>query len=161
MWGRPGTRIGFVLGAEDDINRVHKRLGARHIHMTKLSDAKRNKISRLQFDGKTVAVCAYVEKQLTINRITHDPRFARHRPSIVARRHLNCLPWNCMRETIERFAAVHRRKVGDIAVQCDSDMQDAALEWHMKKSRKGKAHDLADVVGRCNSHHGRVRTRRI
>lgn len=127
--------------------------------MTKLSDAKRNKIiSRLQFDGKTVAACAYVEKQLTINRITHDARFAGHRPSIVARRHFNCLLWNCMRETIERFAAVHRREVGDIAVQCDSDMQDAALEWHIKKSRKVKAHDLADIVGRCSSHHGRVRT---
>lgn len=49
---RHATHIGFVLGAEDYINRAHKRLGAQHVHMTKLSDAKRNKISHFNSTAK-------------------------------------------------------------------------------------------------------------
>lgn len=156
---RHAQHMSFVLGAEEDINRVHNRLGVSYIHMTKLSHTKRNKIiSKLLFDRGTMALCAYVEKQLIINQITNDPRFDRHRSTAVVHRHFNYILWNCMRETIEQFTADHRCDVRDIVVQCDRDMEDAALQWHMKKSHKGKAHDLADIVGWCNSHHRRIRT---
>lgn len=156
---RHARYISFVLGTDEGVNRVHRRLGVNSIHMNRLSYAKRDKIvSRLKFDAGVVAVCAYVEKQLAINSITDDPGFDRHRTKSSVHRHFGHLLWRCMRETIEKFAVDHRCEVRDIAVQCDEDMQDVVRGWRMKTSYKGKAHEIADVVGWCNSHHRRVDT---
>ena len=62
-----------------------------------------------------------------------------------------------MRETIEQFAANHRCEVRDMLVQCDSDMLDVVQGWRVKTSHKGKAHEIADVVVWCNSHHIHVK----
>ena len=76
---RHAMYISFVLGTNEDINRVHKHLGVSDIHMNRLPHTKRNKIiNKLRLDGGIVAVCAYVEKQYAINSIINDPKFDQH-----------------------------------------------------------------------------------
>lgn len=151
---RHAMYISFVLGTDESINRAYKRLGVKNIHMSQLSQTKRDKIiKRLSPDTGIVVVCAYVEKQRTINLITSDPKFDRHRNKSIVHRHFNHLLWRFMRETIEQFAADHRCEVHDISAQCDNDMLDVMRQWRVKTSYKGKAHEIADIVGWCNSHH--------
>ena len=150
---RHAQHIAFVLGTLEGVNRVYRQLGVKNIHMTKLRNTKRDSIvRRLQFGNDVVCVCAYADQQNIINATVDDPSFVHHKPQRRVHKHFGFLLWNYMRDTIEPFAAARRCEVRDITVQCDLDMHETVSAWGMNVVSKGKAYELADVVGWCNGH---------
>lgn len=155
---RHGRYIAVVFGTEEGINRAYRRIGVKQIHMTTLRKTEQDMIlDRLKFDNDVVAVCAYVELQQTIDCITNDPAFGT-KPTRKAHGHFGYLFWKCMRETIETFAFERRCETREIVAQCDSDMSGMASKWGMEVKYKGKAYELADVVGWCNTHRRHLKT---
>lgn len=155
---RHAVYIGFVLGTEEGINRVYRRIGIDHIHMNRMQDSKRNKIvDRLRFDHDVVGMCVYVERQKAIDSVLRDGSTCA-RPKRKVYSHFRYLLWKHMRDTIVPFAARHRCEVRDIEAQCDSDMRDTVLAWGMKAVAGSRAYELADVIAWCNGHGRAIKT---
>ena len=151
--GGQAKYIALVFGTPDSIERIHQRIGIPEIHMTLLGKPKRRRIiQNLDLnDEDLVVACLHVQRQGIIEEILSDPRFkTRNTPKEKLYRHFDYLLFKKIRDMVESFAFPRRCDLGDIIMQCDSDMTKTGTNWKMGTTKGGKAYEIADAIAWCN-----------
>lgn len=151
--GGQSRHVAIVVGTEESVNKIHRKIGVAKIHMSHLSDSKKQKVFReLKFnDDDLLGLCLNVERQKTIDCIIDNVRQAPiNKEKSRIHRHFDHLLWRAIRDKVESFAYLRHYEIEDIVMQCDSDMIKTGENWKMKTAIEGKAHEIADAVAWCN-----------
>ena len=103
--------------------------------------------------------CLNVERQLTIDYIfTHKKLNPKNKQKSTIQKHFDYCLLQHIKEPIETFTYSKGKQLNEIVVQCDSDMDNTAINWKMVMSHeKGKAFQLSDAIAWCNEHGKRIK----
>ena len=145
--------IALVFGTLESIDKTYQKIGIPSIHMSLLNKSKRQIIiQNLDLSDKDLtAVCLHVQKQNIVEEILSDPRFqARNTSKVKLYKHFDYLLFRKIRDTIESFVFPRKCDLGDVVMQCDSDMVRTGTNWKIRTVDRGKAYEIADIIAWCN-----------
>ena len=146
--------MAIVMGTEERIASLVKRLGTDTIHMNTIRDKeeKSRLIKKLAFDHtECIAFCIRLERDRVLDRI-YRKRKRRHVDDMKLLRTYHYLLWRTLRTRAEKFLHQHGCGIDDVVFQCDGDCRNFAkdLGWH--HGAASSAHMLADIVAWANAH---------
>ena len=157
MSGRPGSGnhkfMSIVIGTEEGIGSLMRHVGHGSVHMHDIHDGKdRDKIiSKLNFDGKQcIAFCYRIEFDEMIKKISNT----RQRRNVRKRRIFRIghyVMWTLVQDQIKKFLQLHKCDTTDVVFQCDGDSVAFLKTAGLKRSHKGHAHSLSDMVVWANN----------
>jgi hypothetical protein len=145
--------IAMIFADEDIINRIHKDVGIKEIHMVKLEEReKKQVIQNLNVTYENcMSFCLHVERQHTVDYIEKHPRINnKWKPKNKIQKHFDFLLYRQIKERLETFLFKHGCRLEDITMHCDGDMDHTAENWKMKREYKGKSHELTDAIAYLN-----------
>ena len=145
--------IAFVIGKEDDVNSLHKKIGIREIHMLRLEDwEKTHVIQTIDFEQYNIkAWCFYVNKQNVINSIyNHQKLRPKNRMKEKVYQVFDRYLLDHFKSDLENITYPHGLKLTDLHIQCEGDMSNTVINWKMTPEHKGKAYEFSDAVAWCN-----------
>lgn len=147
--------MAVVIGTEEGIAAMTRRLGTDSIHMNMIKNQKdRNEIiGRVRFDGGAcIGLCLRLEKKLVLEeaqrRAKKGLRANKRRVASVYHR----LVWEGMRDPVERFLRQHGCEARSVGFHCDADCRDFVRDRGWCARPAGSAHMLADIVAWANGH---------
>ena len=152
--------IAIVIGTEERINKIHKDIGIKEIHMSELTPNQREKVYRkLNFNrSDIVAWCLDVEKQNIVHGIfKHTRLFPKKTNKGFIEKKFDHHLLQAIRSRIENFTYTRNGGLRDLTVQCDSDMFHTVKYWGMHDQHKGKAFELADAVAWFNEKNRKIK----
>ena len=147
--------VAIIIGTEERIASLVRRLGNRAIHMNMIRNQKEQNriIESLIFDRtECVAFCIRLERKKILEKISHTRRRNRsfnNRKLLHTYHYLVC---RAIRGHIEKFLHQHGCGIDDVVFQCDGDCRDLAKDVGWRYGDAGSAHMLADIVAWANSH---------
>ena len=148
--------MALVIGTEESVEAMMRRLGSDRIHMSGIKDPKERMgmINKVSFDGREyIGLCMRVEKKLVLEKAqkrTKGRRMRAGKMKMTSTYHR--LVWSMMRDYVEEFLWRHGCEISDISFQCDADCRDFAKDMGWKITHAESAHTLADVVAWANGH---------
>lgn len=154
--GRPGIGnykfMSIVIGTDEKIRTMIKRVGMGLIHMNTIHDKKVREgiISKLNFDGKEcIAFCYRLDLDTTIRHA----RSRRTKNIRTDRMFTACyyVIWMHIQDQIKAFLQSHRCDIHNVVFQCDGDSEIFLKTVGLKRAYKGQAHSLSDAVAWANN----------
>lgn len=145
--------LGIVIGTQDAVNSVMKRLGPGPPHVSKITNKKRRTeiLSRLRFDGDTIiAICIRSDADLIVGRLRKMKSGRRHQTKHIM---ITCdhSLYRELRDIAAPFFRKHHHDVHKVVFQCDSDCANFAKANGLARDKPGYAHRLADMVAWSNT----------
>ena len=147
--------MSIVIGREESLSSLVRRLGTESIYMNRIRDKKRknNIIATLEFDRtECMALCIRLERNRVLGEFVYDRKEYKRVQNAKRLRAYHYLLWRAVRVYIEEFLHQHRCGVSDVVFQCDGDCKDFAKDVGLQRAVKGSAHMLADIVAWANAH---------
>ena len=147
--------MAIVIGKEERIASLVRRLGNRMIHMNMIrsKEEQHRIIERLTFDQtECIAFCIRLERKQILDKI-HRPQQKKPYLNIAKLlRTYNYLVRRAICDDVEKFLRQHRCEVGEVIFQCDGDCRGFVKDvgWH--HGAEGSAYMLADIVAWANTH---------
>ncbi|MGH2612084.1 MAG: hypothetical protein ACRDFB_03420 [Rhabdochlamydiaceae bacterium] len=144
--------IAFVIGTEESINNLYNKIGLKSIHMSKLEEVDRKKVTdNLEFrDGERFAFSLMVEKIKTVHS-THE-RMKKTDPLYdigVIFQHFDTQLFDRIKSKILTILEKHGVDKKQLVVECENDMSKTIRIWGMNAGEMGKAYELSDAVAWC------------
>ncbi len=148
--------VAIIIGTEERIASLIRRLGNRAIHMHMIRSKKEQDriIEELCFDHtECIAFCIRLERKQIFEKLYRGKlKKSRYIQNTTILRTYHYLVWRDIRDHVEKFLHQHGYGIGDVVFQCDGDCRDFAKDmgWHHEAA--GSAHMLADIVAWANAH---------
>jgi len=149
------TFMVLVIGEQNYIQKIHKKIGVQKIHMAVLPKKLQAKvIKNLSFDNILIkGFCIYVDRDETINFIMrHKKLKGKYRSKRALTSYFDKKLRVEVREIINQFAIKNGTTFSSLIVQCDGDTEEIIKTWGLKTVVKDKAHELSDALAWCNNH---------
>ena len=154
--GRPGIGnykfMSIVIGTDEKIESMMRQVGMDNIHMNTIHDEKIHDhiISQLRFDNKQCTAFCY---RIELDTAIKNTRSGRSRNVRKSRIFATCyyVMWMHMQDQIKSFLQSLQCDIHDVAFQCDSDSEMFLKTAGLRRTHKGQAHSLSDVVAWANN----------
>ena len=148
--------VAIVIGTEDQITHLVRRLENRAIHMNMIRSKKEQNriIEKLIFNHTDcIAFCIRLERKAVLEKIRHArQQKGRYVDDMKLLRTYHYLVWREIRDHVEKFLHQHGCGIDEVVFQCDGDCRDFAKDLGWRHAAGGSAHMLADIVAWANSH---------
>ncbi len=142
--------ISIVIGIDENIEHMYKRLGSKKIHMSTLCIIQQDEsLSKIEFDDKNnIAFCVKINKNM--KKITNTRKIKQKSiptGKIYQLQHGQLL--YSIQERIEKFPLTHNYELDDIFFRCDSDSKGFVRDVSCTFDPKN-IHEIVDTVAWLN-----------
>ena len=147
--------MAIVMGKEERIDSLVRRLGTDTIHMNKIQSRKEktNLIEKLTFDHtECIAFCIRLERNRIFEKVYKSRQMKNRYSNSKLLRAFHYLVWRALRNYAEKFLHQHSCGVDEVVFQCDGDCRDFAKDLGWRHGHEGSAYMLADIVAWANAH---------
>jgi len=146
--------LAIIIGVQDNIDSLFKKMGNPTIHLSGINPKKRNKIIKeIKFDCNVrIAFCIRIERGSIMKNIQNlhvvkKSRISKGRLFAIFEKAL----FKYVRHEIEEFTLKHNTIPNELIMECDGDSVIFAKTLGVKKIIKpSNSHAIADAVAWCN-----------
>ena len=145
--------MGLVIGTNESIMSIYKRMGPGPIHMSRLHPRRRNAVmGEITFDGAScVGLCMRIEKNLILSKVASQLKlnndYLNHKK---LSRTYDSLLWSMVRGRVVEFLCAHGSEPNHLSIQCDHDCEVFVKDRGCRPENRGPAYELADALAWAN-----------
>lgn len=144
--------VSLLVGDSEDIQRMHNVHGRKRIHMSEIKSRKEKEaiVSSFNVVGNVFCACLKIDRIRVIQRIEGNRGMNPVRKNKIENKYNYALRKK-ISDIIGDFLIGNGHTMETIEFQVDTDLQKSFRSVGLNCSIKGKAHELADVIGWANN----------
>jgi hypothetical protein len=144
--------VSLLVGDSEDIQKMHSVHGRKRIHMSEIKSRKEKEaiVTSFKVVGNVFCACMRIDRIRIIQRIEGNRGLNPIRKIKLENRYNYALRKK-ISDILENFLIENKHTLETIEFQVDSDLQKSFRSVGLNCCDKGKAHELADVIGWANN----------